>query len=672
MAVLEKIRVKFGVAISVIIALALLSFIIDPSTLESALNSMSSKYDVGKIAGKSVSYTDFQGDVDRYTTINEIITGSSVQNEQTQQQIRNAAWQELIDRYMFIENAKKAGINVGEDELADLLSGNNVSPIISQNPAFMDENGIFSKDALIQFTQNIDQDETGRLRTYWNYLQNTVRTQDFYAKYGSLFTASSYANKLEVAYDIAQNNTTANIDYVSVFYPFTPDSTVQVSASEIKDYYNKHKDFFKQNASRDAEYVVFEVIPSESDIAATNDEVAAVYDEFATTDNMKAFLVKNSDRQFSEYWYKAGELASISQPVSEFADAAKVGEVSPVITDGNTFFVAKVMAQAKRSAEITVRVIPAKDVESIDSVLTDLRLAEPMKMTQNYLIPGCEVLFDAKLNAPQFINTVQYGQIAAEVIEKSEPVEMKQVAILERTVLASKETFNKFYSQANNFATLAGGTYEGYLKAVDSLGVYSHPMNKMTEATQTFGTIEQAKAVTNWIFEAKTGKCSDIITVNQNYFFIAALKGIHKEGYADIKTVSSVISSRLLAEKNADKVCADIAEKIQGKTSLEDIAATLNTTVVSSEAFTFSTRGAAEDPAFLGAALAAQDGVITGPVKGATAAYIFKVNSRESGAFYTEEDAKNTVTSKAQYSSQMIIPAMMEEADVKDNRARFF
>ena len=52
MAILQKTREKFGVVISVIIALALLSFIIDPSTVESALNSMSSKYDVGKIAGK--------------------------------------------------------------------------------------------------------------------------------------------------------------------------------------------------------------------------------------------------------------------------------------------------------------------------------------------------------------------------------------------------------------------------------------------------------------------------------------------------------------------------------------------------------------------------------------------------------------------------------------------
>ena len=71
MAVLQKIRVKFGLAISIIIALALLSFIIDPGTLQSAMQTMSSKYDVGKINGKNISYTDFLEDVEKYTTINE-------------------------------------------------------------------------------------------------------------------------------------------------------------------------------------------------------------------------------------------------------------------------------------------------------------------------------------------------------------------------------------------------------------------------------------------------------------------------------------------------------------------------------------------------------------------------------------------------------------------------
>ena len=110
MAVLETIRVKLGIFITVLIAVALLSFIIDPSTLQSVSSSMSSKYDVGEIDGKSVSYTDFQADIDRFTALNEIMTGSSVQNEETQISIRDAAWQSLVDKYLFIKNAKAAGL----------------------------------------------------------------------------------------------------------------------------------------------------------------------------------------------------------------------------------------------------------------------------------------------------------------------------------------------------------------------------------------------------------------------------------------------------------------------------------------------------------------------------------------------------------------------------------
>lgn len=65
MAVLETIRVKFGILITVLIAVALLSFIIDPSTLQSVSSTLSSKYDVGEIDGKSISYNDFQAKVEK-------------------------------------------------------------------------------------------------------------------------------------------------------------------------------------------------------------------------------------------------------------------------------------------------------------------------------------------------------------------------------------------------------------------------------------------------------------------------------------------------------------------------------------------------------------------------------------------------------------------------------
>ena len=109
MAVLQTLRTKFGLAISIIVALGLLSFIIDPGQIQSAVQSMSSKYDVGEINGKSISYTDFQADVERYTTLNELMTGKSASSEEEQVNIRNTAWQSLIDKYLLVKEAKAAG-----------------------------------------------------------------------------------------------------------------------------------------------------------------------------------------------------------------------------------------------------------------------------------------------------------------------------------------------------------------------------------------------------------------------------------------------------------------------------------------------------------------------------------------------------------------------------------
>ena len=205
MAVLQNIRVKFGVVISIIIALALLSFIIDPTTLESALSSMSSKYDVGQINGKSVSYTDFQAEVENFSTVSEIMSGSSVKNDQQQEAIRNSAWQNLVDKYLFVKEARAAGINVGKAEMLALTTGDMVSPVLSQNYNFVNRDGEYDPEALVAFVNEVDADHTGRLKLYWNYLQNTIHNQQYYAKYGSLFANGDQQNPLMLQRAIAEN-----------------------------------------------------------------------------------------------------------------------------------------------------------------------------------------------------------------------------------------------------------------------------------------------------------------------------------------------------------------------------------------------------------------------------------------------------------------------------------
>ena len=694
MAILQKTREKAGMAVSIIIALALLSFIIDPQTLETAFNAMSSRNDVGVINGKTISYLDFQQDVDKFTTINEMVTGSSAQSEQQQEQVRNAAWQSLLDRYLFVKNAKAAGIRVGEEEMKNLLAGDMISPVVSQNPAFMDESGNFSKDALQNLINNISQDQTGRLKEYWNYIQNTVYTQQFYAKYGSLFTNSNFQNPLMLRRAIAENNNTTNVDFVMV-PNYGMDTTVKVSGDEIRKYYESHKNMFKQNASRDMEYVVFEVKPSEADINATNEAMGKVYDEFSTTDNMKSFLARNSEKSLNEYWYKAGELSTVNSGISEFVDANAQG-TSPIVSDNNVFYAARIMATAQIPDSVYVRhiLLQGATETKADSLLNVLVKGENFSnvaasysadtrsaadgeqgnvgwMTQTYMIPGFESVLTAQVGKPYIVKT-QYGTHIVEVAKRTAPVAKKQVAILEKTALASGETFNSYYAQASKFSKIAAGKYNNYKAAVDSMGLYSHPM-KVTEDTSSYGSLSQAKEVTRWVFDNKVGKVSEIITVNNNYLFVATVTGIHKEGIAKIDEVKEAIRQQLYAQKASEKAAADIAQKIQGISDLQAIADTLHSSVSTGVDVRFaSLAGQGLDPKFIGAASVAPEGKICGPVAGTIGTYIFKVNSRDTGSFYTEDDARNAATQMNNYTTQMILPVMMMESDVRDHRARFY
>ena len=696
MAVLEKLR-GWGIVLSILVALPLLLFIIDPSQIIQTVQSVSSKYDVGKIGKKSVSYTDFQTEVDRFSRINELMSGNTSSSEQQQQQIRDAVWQRLVEENLFIKNAQAAGINVGKDEIMDLTNGENVSPVMAS--LFVDENGVFSNDRLVSFLQSVEEGDENA-KAIWAYLQEQLVTNQFYTKYNALFMNTNVENALQVNKAIADNNTTADVDFVMVPFSYATDTTVVVSDKEIKDFYDNHKKFFEQKATRDIEYVVFQVVPSAEDITAANDEFVKLYEDFTTTDNVRAFLQRNSDTQWSDQWYKAGDLRSVNADLDTFVSENNEG-TSPVISANNTLYAGRIMATATMPETVTVRHMMFQSNEDgqhlADSLLNELKkgadftalaseysldrgsqadgefgkIGEISQATVSYLPTGFNAIFNAKVGQP-FILQSNIATHIVEVTEAGEPALFKQVALFEKEILSSKETFNKFYNDANRVATLAGGKYANYRAACDSIGTYSHSLT-INEATDSYGAIGHAKEVTRWAFDNKPGKVSNIITVDNNYFFVVAVTGAHKEGLAPVNEVADQIKSQLYAEKYAEKRQSEVAEQIAGMTDLEAIAEKLGTSVSTQNDVAFASMSARSmDPKFVGAIAAAPEGKVCGPVAGSIGVYVFKVNGRETGSFYTESDAKNANAQILNYAAQMILPVMMDDADVKDNRARFF
>ena len=654
MAVLETIRVKFGILISVLIAVALLSFIVDFGTIQS-LSSTSSKYDVGEIDGKSISYTDFQAEIEKITAISEM-NGNPVQGDEALAMVRQQAWQQFVNDYLFIPSAKAAGFNVGEEEMYQLLSGEMLSGFLMQ--MFQ---GQLNKELLVEIEAQVEADETGRMRLFWDNLLETVYTDQFYTKYQSLFAKSSFNNALAMAEQVKGNNTTFNVDFVVVPFGFAQDSTIVVSDKEIKDYYTAHKDNFKQIASRDIEYIVIDIVPSADDITAANNAIAAVYDEFVAAENMKTFLLSKSERQLENRWYKAGELNTLSSEVEAFVNSAKVGDVSPIFQNGNSFYAVKVMESAQVPEQVQVKYTQA----GVEGAAEALAAAEPQWISQ---MDGFEDLMTTAVGQQITINGMLF-----EVVATKDPVAKKRVAILEKTAQPSDATRSACYAKANSVASKAGGKYEGFKKAVEEDGLYAHPYNRMPESASRLGSVEHTKEVTRWAFEAKVGQVSGIISIDNKYYVVAALKGIHKEGYTPVEEVAARIKPVLYQEKAAAKKAAEVAEKINGLTDLAAVAEALGTTVSTKEDVTFASfTSAGLDNKFIGAASVAEVGVLNGPLQGNTGVYVYVVTDRSEGAFFTEDDAALREQQMSYSALQMLLPVMMDQAEVKDNTARFY
>ena len=296
MAVLEKMRKKMGVFISIVIAIALLAFIVNPDDLQRVMSMFSSKYDVGKIAGKSINQQEFSKRVEYYNGIAKL-TGQTGNSEEESERANNEAWNSYIADNVLIPACEKAGIKIGDGEVEDMCGGVDISPVLRNEAAFMDDNGLFSKDQFQNFIQSIDGDETGQLAAYWDYLENNMMQERMFTKYAAMIAKGTVANKLQIRREIAENNNSYDVDFVIAPMSYERDTTVKVSNEEIKKYYEQIRPALKKFETRDGEVVVLPIEPSEKDVKAAQEEMEKLYEEFQTLPDaeMKAFLTKNSD-----------------------------------------------------------------------------------------------------------------------------------------------------------------------------------------------------------------------------------------------------------------------------------------------------------------------------------------------------------------------------------------
>lgn len=159
MATLEKIRNRSGLLVSVI-GFALLAFIVGDMLNGSQSFIRQSHDKVVEINGKKVTTEEFQKAVSELTEVYKMQTGQSSLSAEYMQQINAQVYENFVSQTLMNEEAAKIGMKVSSAELQDLVSGDNISPMIQQMPYFVNpETGAFDKALLMNFLQMVLMDD---------------------------------------------------------------------------------------------------------------------------------------------------------------------------------------------------------------------------------------------------------------------------------------------------------------------------------------------------------------------------------------------------------------------------------------------------------------------------------------------------------------------------------
>ncbi|HHV03906.1 MAG: peptidylprolyl isomerase [Bacteroidales bacterium] len=696
MAVLEKIRVQMGIFITVLIAIALISFIIDPGTLQSAISMFSSKNDVGEMNGQSITYIEYNKKREYYQNLQQALTGAASLDEQSQEVVEQGTWQAFLKDLVYVPAIEKAGIRLGDEEMFDMVQGRDISPVILKDALFLAEDGTFDRSRLTMFVQNATSDPDGIAAMYWQFIQDNMETDRLFTKYSSLLSKSNIITPVELRRNMEDNNITSNVSFSLTPVSFAKDTTITVTPQEIRAYYDTHKHLYKQMATRDIEYVVFPIIPSAKDIADARADIEKVYDEFVSAGNLRQFLARNSDKPYDTRYYKEGELTSISAALDSFAFKATMRDVLPVYKDGNFFRAARI-ADIKQLPDsvfvhhILLQNTAGESKKIADSLITILNLTpgrfaelalefsadknpnvDPGVIgwfNQNAYIPGMESVFEAPLNKP-FILETQYGLHLVKVTERTRLHKKVQLAVLIKEAIAGKETYQTIYSSANNLST-ESGNIEAFNRVAMQKNLYPVPAMGITEDAKTVSGYEHMRELVRWAFDAKHGEISPVISVDNKYFFVAAVTGVHDKGIATLQEKQAEIESVLTLEKKRERIYDQIKEELEGYTTLESWAEATGRTISTQAGLAFGS-SQQTDPKFIGAVSVAAEQVMCGPVKGEIGIYVFQVDERLDGAYYTENDAFQYASYLSNIQIQMIPMVLQEGTKVEDYRAKFF
>lgn len=702
MALIKQIRQRTGLAIGVI-AGGLILFLLGGDLLSpnsSLLNS--SQNIVGEIAGEEITLEEYSQKVEEFRGMFQQRTGR-VPSEPEMVSVREQAWQAMIVERVFDEEYQKLGLTVSGAELVDMVQGKNIVPELRDqlvNP----ETGQFDKNQLISFLQTLETAEPARQQA-WAQQEQLFAQSRLRVKFDNLLATSEYFTTAEAKLEHKAANTIADASFLYIPFYAIPNEDVTVEENELKSHLNQNQEKYQVGNTASLEYVSFSILPSGEDSASVISSINELTEELRNSTEDSAFVSRNSELQNPFVTIRPGDELPTSL-TSNIAEPVKGETYGPYVTVNSSYVTFKVTDQydgtpRMRASHILFSTNGMDDAgkaavkEQAQEVLADLKANGNFAAAagqygqdgtaqnggdlgwfakEDFVEPFANAAYAARSTGllSELVET-EYGYHIIEVTELPSSTYTK-LAILELELVASEATRNEAFRNADSFAAESGNSNEFTENATEK-GYRILQANNVDATSRNLNNLQNARQVIIWAFgEGSQGEVSEVFELDNSYI-VATLVSKKEEGEADLEDVREQVEQQVRNDKKA----AMIAEKLAGKTTLEEMKAVfpdasinevpdlrLSTSVIPGVGFA---------PKAIGTVFGLQSSnQITKPIQEDIGVLVARLNnltpSSEIGD-YTSYQAQLS-QSGSQRMTYQIMMVLQDLADVKDFRYKYF
>ncbi len=279
---------------------------------------------IGEVNGEELTYDKWR---ELYSNLyeNERARTEGQIDDRRLEQLREQVWEQFVQITLFREEMKNLNIAVTDSEVVYQIM-NHPLPEFRNNPQ-LQTNGSFDMAKYRQLLQDPN--------LPWRQIEEYYRQQIPFEKLRNIITNSVRVSELEILDEYKRKNLKAKVEYLAILAARFQDN-VEVSETEIENFYRENKEDYKRNAQRELAYVLFEVKPTAQDTQRIFTDFNRIRERMELGEDFSTLALEFSEDPSVNQ--NSGDLgyfdrSSMVKPFSDAAFAAEPGEiVGPVQT----------------------------------------------------------------------------------------------------------------------------------------------------------------------------------------------------------------------------------------------------------------------------------------------------------------------------------------------------